>query len=81
MSAVGPELLTRLIDEYGPALVLYARQWCNAPEDVVQEALLRLVEQPALPKDVLAWLYRVVRNAAATRPSRLCCCRPNTPAA
>jgi RNA polymerase sigma-70 factor (ECF subfamily) len=66
MSTVGPELLARLIDEHAPALVLYARQWCDAPEDVVQEALLRLVEQPGLPENVLAWLYRVVRNAAVS---------------
>ena len=64
MSTVGPELLARLIDEHAPALVLYARQWCQTPDDVVQEALVRLVEQPATPENVVGWLYRVVRNAA-----------------
>lgn len=47
----------------GPALVLYARQWCAAPEDVVQEAFVRLAASPT-PGNVRAWLYRVVRNAA-----------------
>jgi RNA polymerase sigma factor (sigma-70 family) len=64
MSEVGPELLGRLLDEHGAALVLYARGWCDAPEDVVQEAFLKLVQQAALPENVVAWLYRVVRNGA-----------------
>lgn len=64
MSEVGPELLGRLLDEHGAALVLYARCWCNAPEDVVQEAFMKLVEQAARPENVVAWLYRVVRNGA-----------------
>lgn len=29
MSAVGPELLARVLNEHGSALVLYARRWCN----------------------------------------------------
>jgi RNA polymerase sigma-70 factor (ECF subfamily) len=61
-----PEQLGRLIDLHAAALVLYARQWCAAPEDVVQEALVKLVAQRPPPHDPLAWLYRVVRNAALT---------------
>lgn len=64
MNSAGPELLTRLLDEHAAALVLYARQWCGTPEDVVQEALLELVRQPAVPENVLGWMYRVVRNRA-----------------
>jgi RNA polymerase sigma factor (sigma-70 family) len=64
MSAVGPEFLTRLLDEHGPALVLYAQQWCGTPEDVVQEAFLRLMRQTAAPENAVGWLYRVVRNEA-----------------
>jgi RNA polymerase sigma factor (sigma-70 family) len=63
---MGPELLARLIDEHAAALVLFARQWCAAPEDVVQEALLKLVVCPQTPDKLLPWLYRVVRNAALT---------------
>lgn len=59
-----PEQLATLIDVHGPALQLYARQWVDAPEDVVQEALLKLVQQGELPRDPVAWLYQVVRNAA-----------------
>src|SRR5262245_60633153 len=72
MSRVGPELLGRLIDSYAAALVLFARQWCDAPEDVVQEAFLKLVAQQQIPDNPVSWLYRVVRNGAvsALRSSR-----------
>jgi RNA polymerase sigma-70 factor (ECF subfamily) len=43
---------------------LYARQWCATPEDVVQEAFLKLMAQTTPPEQLLPWLYRVVRNAA-----------------
>ena len=61
---VGPELLGRLLDEHGPALVLYARQWCGAPEDVVQDALIALASQKHAPDRIVPWLYRTVRNGA-----------------
>lgn len=64
MSHLGPELLGRLLDEHGAALVLYARQWCSSPDDVVQEALIQLARQPQIPEKLLPWLYRVVRNGA-----------------
>jgi RNA polymerase sigma-70 factor (ECF subfamily) len=63
---MGPELLGRLVDHHAAALVLYARQWCVTPEDVVQEAFLRFVRQRPPPDNPLAWLYRVVRNAAVS---------------
>jgi RNA polymerase sigma-70 factor (ECF subfamily) len=61
---VTPELLGRLLDEQGGALALYAAQWTAAADDCVQEALLELARQPMLPRNVVAWLYRVVRNRA-----------------
>ncbi len=64
MAGVGPELLERLAREHAAALVLYARQWCAAPEDVVQDAFVKLVAQKKPPDNPLPWLYRVVRNAA-----------------
>jgi RNA polymerase sigma-70 factor (ECF subfamily) len=54
----------RLLDSHGPALILYARQWCAAPEDVVQEAFLKLLAARHMPREVVPWLYRVVRHAA-----------------
>src|SRR4051812_14570162 len=69
---MSPDELGRLLDEHGAALVLYARQWCAAPEDVVQEAFLKLAAQPRPPDHPVPWLYRVVRNgaAAAARAAR-----------
>jgi len=64
MSLVTPELLARLLDAHSAALELFAAQWSPSPADVVQEAFVELAGQPVLPRDVLAWLYRVVRNGA-----------------
>ncbi|HWG45227.1 MAG TPA: sigma-70 family RNA polymerase sigma factor [Gemmataceae bacterium] len=61
---MGPEQLSRLVDEHAAALVLYARQWCAAPEDVVQEAFVKLAAPQRVPENVIGWLYRVVRNGA-----------------
>jgi RNA polymerase sigma factor (sigma-70 family) len=61
---MSPGELARLIDTKAPALILYARQWCEAPEDVVQQAFLGLVSQKPPPRDPVGWLYRVVRNGA-----------------
>ena len=58
------EILTRLLDAHGAALVLYAQQWCDSPEDVTQEAFLALMRQPAAPENAVGWLYRAVRNGA-----------------
>ncbi len=69
---MGPEVLAQLVDEHAAALVLYARQWCDAPEDVVQEAFVKLAGQRQAPDRVVPWLYRVVRNSAlsAARAAR-----------
>ena len=64
MNILSPEAVTQLWDEHSTALVLYARQWCDGPEDVVQEAFLLLVRQVAAPDNPVGWLYRVVRNRA-----------------
>ena len=72
MGQIGPETLGRLFDEHAAALVLYARQWCDAPEDIVQDAFVSLARQGSEPDRIVAWLYRVVRNGAiaALRQSR-----------
>jgi RNA polymerase sigma factor (sigma-70 family) len=56
--------LGRLIDDHAAALVLYARQWCAAPEDVVQDAFITLLSQTRPPEPAVPWLFRVVRNRA-----------------
>lgn len=57
-------LVENLLARQGAALELYARQWCETPEDVVQEAVLRLARTRPLPERPVAWLYRTVRNGA-----------------
>ena len=64
MGGITAESVKRLWDAQSAALVLYARQWCGSPEDVVQEAFLLLVRQAVPPENPVGWLYRVVRNRA-----------------
>ena len=45
------DLLGRLLDQHAAALTLYARQWCDTPEDVVQEAFLKLAGLRALARE------------------------------
>jgi RNA polymerase sigma-70 factor (ECF subfamily) len=59
-----PELLGRLFDRHSAALELYARQFCDCPEDVVQEAFIELSRLGEVPNDSAAWLFIVVRNKA-----------------
>src|SRR5262249_43061407 len=59
-----PTILGQLVDEHAAALELYARQWCAAPEDVVQDAFVKLASQRREPETVVSWLFRVVRNRA-----------------
>ena len=59
-----PQAVGKLLDEHAAALQLFARQWCDIPEDIVQDAFLKLVTLKKLPDTVVPWLYRVVRNRA-----------------
>ena len=56
--------LGRLIDQHAAALELYARQWTDAAEDVVQVAFLKLTQQRHPPDNPAAWLFWAVRNGA-----------------
>ena len=64
MAAINADELGKLFDQYAPALVLYARRRTPEPEDIVQEAFIRLAAQHSRPTDILGWLYEVVRNVA-----------------
>ena len=61
---ISPQRLNQLMAEQGGPLVLYARQWCGMPEDVVQETFIKLIQQRRTPEAVVPWLYRVTRHAA-----------------
>jgi RNA polymerase sigma factor (sigma-70 family) len=61
---MGPEILGELVDKHARTLVLYARQWCAAPEDVVQEAFMKMVIYRPAPNKVVPYLYQMVRNGA-----------------
>jgi RNA polymerase sigma-70 factor (ECF subfamily) len=54
----------RLLDAHGAALALFARQWCDTPDDAVQEAFCRLVKQRTWPPEPAAWLFQVVKRIA-----------------
>lgn len=61
---IDTERLKQLIDAHGAALALYARQWCQAPEDALQEALIELLRQDPVPDHPAAWLFKTVRRRA-----------------
>jgi RNA polymerase sigma factor (sigma-70 family) len=64
VGSIDPTELGRLYREQAPALRLYARQWAESAEDLVQDAFLRLAQQSPPPMQVVPWLYRVIRNQA-----------------
>jgi RNA polymerase sigma-70 factor (ECF subfamily) len=64
MASLEPKVLGRLYRQHAPALRLYARQWGEGSEDLVQEAFVRLAQQSRPPAPVLPWLYCVIRNQA-----------------
>src|SRR5438445_13834903 len=64
MPPMDPTTLGRLYRQHAPALRLYARQWADRADDLVQDAFVRVAQQAPPPERVLPWLYRVVRNQA-----------------
>ena len=74
MATEEPANLSEWYDSHAAALVLYARQIAPdaAAEDIVQDVFVRLLGGHACrlaggssrPRNVKAWLYRSVRNAA-----------------
>jgi RNA polymerase sigma-70 factor (ECF subfamily) len=64
MPSLEPKDLGRLYRQHAPALRLYARQWSESCEDLVQETFVRLAQQSPPPEPVLPWLYCVLRNQA-----------------
>ena len=55
------------LDRHGPALLLYARQWCRSRadgEDAVQDGFVRFWKSRGRAKDETAYLFACVRTAA-----------------
>ena len=67
MPGVDAQTLTELVDRHAAALALYARGWCAAPEDVVQQALIELAGCARAPDRPVAWLFATVRRRAISR--------------
>ena len=67
MPQLTAQLLAELVDRRSAALKLYARQWCHAPDDVVQQALIDLAACGELPDQPVAWLFGAVRRRAISR--------------
>jgi RNA polymerase sigma-70 factor (ECF subfamily) len=65
MPQLTAQLLAKLL--HGAALKLYARQWCCAPDDVVQQALIDLAACPEVPSNPVAWLFVAVRRRAISQ--------------
>jgi RNA polymerase sigma-70 factor (ECF subfamily) len=55
MARIAPEELGRLYREHAGALRLYARQWPEGDEDLVQDAFVKLAQQSPPPEQVLPW--------------------------
>jgi RNA polymerase sigma-70 factor (ECF subfamily) len=66
MDEAALQMVRDILATQGRALELFARGWCDSPEDVVQEALLRLARERPLPQKPVAWMYRAVRRRAMT---------------
>ncbi len=56
--------IQELYRDHAAALVLYARQWCSAPDDALQEAMLALAQCEPIPDDPVAWLYTATKRRA-----------------
>jgi RNA polymerase sigma factor (sigma-70 family) len=62
--AIDSSEFAQLWNAYAASLTLLARARCQAAEDCVQEAFIKLSRQPHLPREPIAWLSHVVRNEA-----------------
>jgi RNA polymerase sigma-70 factor (ECF subfamily) len=64
VSGIDADAVRELVAAHGATLVLYARQWCQCPDDAVQEAFVDLVKLSPQPDRPLAWLFIAARRRA-----------------
>ena len=67
MAQLDAQLLADLLDRHGATLNLYARQWCPASDDVVQQAFIDLATRSLLPENPVAWLFAAVRRRTISK--------------
>ena len=60
-------ILREILEVHAPALQLFARQWCESPEDCIQEVVIKLSRLEKVPEHWLPWVYRVVKNEAISQ--------------
>ena len=66
----GSDQWTNWLDQHGPALVLFARQWASSQadaEDVVQDAFVRFWRARDRVVEPTAYLYACVKHTALDR--------------
>jgi RNA polymerase sigma-70 factor (ECF subfamily) len=64
--AIGHSEIAQLWHAHAASLTLLARARCQAADDCVQEAFVKLSRLPKLPNEPIAWLSQVVRREAIT---------------
>src|SRR5258708_24009185 len=69
----GSDQWTDWLDQHGPALVLFARQWVSSQadaEDVVQDAFVRFWRARERVAEPAGYLYACVKHSALDRQRR-----------
>jgi RNA polymerase sigma factor (sigma-70 family) len=64
VTRIGHRELVDLHARHSAALVFYARQWCDNPDDAAQEAMIELSQQSPPPHDPVGWLFTTTRRRA-----------------
>ncbi len=60
--AISAEQLAIWIDRWAGPLTAWLRSRCTNPDDIVQEAFCRLVQQSTTPERIAPWLFHVAIN-------------------
>ena len=60
--AISAEQIAEWIDRWAGPLRAWLRSRCANPDDIVQEAFCRLVQQSKIPERIAPWLFHVAIN-------------------
>ncbi|MDA7915981.1 sigma-70 family RNA polymerase sigma factor [Verrucomicrobia bacterium] len=69
MADIDIKQISEWFEAHSKAMVLFASQFVDRAEaeDVIQDVFIRMQSHANIPRDVKAWLYRSVKNAALNR--------------